>query len=57
MALSIVVSAGYRENEANIRFLLLGAVNKSYVLLKELGDFAAIYELMVYTDKANMSTD
>ncbi len=24
-------------------------------MLKELGDFAAIYELLVYTDKANMS--
>lgn len=24
-------------------------------MLKELGDFAAIYELMAYTDKVNMS--
>ena len=64
LALSILVSAGYREDERNIKSLLLAAANntygllkepKPYVLLKELGDFAAIYELMVYTDKANMS--
>jgi small-conductance mechanosensitive channel len=64
LALSILVSAGYREDEENIKSLLLAAANntygllkepKPYVLLKELGDFAAIYELMVYTDKANMS--
>ncbi len=64
LALSILVSAGYREDEENIKSLLLAAANntygllkepKPYVLLKELGDFAAIYELLVYTDKANMS--
>jgi len=64
LALSIIVSAGYREDEGRIKSLLLAAANntygllkdpKPYVLLKELGDFAAIYELMVYTDKANMS--
>ncbi|WP_148687337.1 mechanosensitive ion channel family protein [Candidatus Nitrosocosmicus hydrocola] len=64
LALSIIVSAGYREDEVTIKSLLLAAANdtygllkepKPYVLLKELGDFAAIYELMVYTDKANMS--
>jgi small-conductance mechanosensitive channel len=63
LALSIMVSAGYKEDEGTIKSLLLAAANntygllkepKPYVLLKQLGDFAAIYELMVYTDKANM---
>jgi small-conductance mechanosensitive channel len=64
LALSILVSAGYNEDERKIKSLLLKAADstygllkepKPYVLLKELSDFAAVYELMAYTEKANMS--
>ncbi|MGI9010525.1 MAG: mechanosensitive ion channel family protein [Nitrososphaeraceae archaeon] len=64
LAISIQVSAGYNEDQENVKLLLLQAAKgtygvldnpKPYVLLKELGDFAAIYELMAYTDKANLS--
>ncbi|MFB5601101.1 MAG: mechanosensitive ion channel family protein [Nitrososphaeraceae archaeon] len=64
LAVSIQVSAGYNEDQENVKLLLLEAAKKTYgllkepkpyVLLKELGDFAAIYDLIVYTDKANLS--
>lgn len=64
LVLSIQVSAGYNEDQQNVQSLLFKAANNTYgvlkkpkpfVLLKELGDFAAIYELMVYTDKVNMT--
>lgn len=64
LALSVQASAGYNEDEDKVKSLLLKSANntygilkepKPYVLLKELGDFAAIYDLMVYTDKANMT--
>lgn len=64
LVLSIQVSAGFNEDQEIVKSLLLKAANntygvlkepKPYVLLKELGDFAAIYELMVYTEKAHMT--
>lgn len=64
LAISIQVSAGYNEDQENVKYLLLEAAQntfgvvkepKPYVLFKELGDFAAIYELIGYTDKANLS--
>jgi len=64
LAISIQVSAGYNEDQEKVKLLLLEAAKKTYgllkepkpyVLLKELGDFAAIYELVVYTEKANLS--
>jgi len=64
LAVSIQVSAGYNEDQENVKLLLLEAAKKTYgllkepkpyVLLQELGDFAAIYELIAYTEKANLS--
>ncbi|MFB5600400.1 MAG: mechanosensitive ion channel family protein [Nitrososphaeraceae archaeon] len=64
LAVSIQVSAGYNEDQEKVKLLLLEAAKKTYgilnepkpyVLLIELGDFAAIYELIAYTDKANLS--
>lgn len=64
LVLPVQVSAGYNEDQETVKQLLLEAANstmgvikepKPYVLLKELGDFAAIYELMVYTDRANLA--
>lgn len=64
LAVSIQISAGYNEDLENVKLLLLEAAKetygildnpKPYVLLKELGDFAAIYELTAYTNKANLS--
>ncbi len=64
LAISIQVSVGYNEDKEHVKLLLLEAAKKTYgilnepkpyVLLKELGDFAAIYDLIAYTDKANLS--
>ncbi|MDR4510725.1 MAG: mechanosensitive ion channel family protein [Nitrososphaeraceae archaeon] len=64
LAISIQVSAGYNEDQENVKYLLLEAAKntfgvlkepKPYVLFKELGDFAAIYDLIAYTDRANLS--
>ena len=63
LAISIQVSAGYNENQEHVKQLLLDAANqtygvlsnpKAYIVFKKLGDFAAIYELIVYTNKPNL---
>lgn len=64
LAVSIQVSAGYKEDQEKVKKLMSEAANgthgvlsepKPYVLFKEMGDFAAIYELVAYTEKANLS--
>ena len=63
LAISIQVSAGYNENQDQVKQLLIDAANqtygvltnpKAYIVFKRLGDFAAIYELIVYTNKPNL---
>lgn len=64
LAVSIQVSAGYKEDQEKVKTLITEAAKvthgvlsepKPYVLFKEMGDFAAIYELVAYTEKANLS--